>query len=87
MSQLRKKKEATSKKETTKAQKYHVSQNNDDKSEFYKQWRVRKSGSEKTIKYFRTQKEAIDYAKNLASNADTDIVIHKTDGKIRKQKY
>ncbi|MGI6787152.1 MAG: DUF2188 domain-containing protein [Acholeplasmataceae bacterium] len=26
-------------------------------------------------------------AKGLAKNADSDIVIHKTDGKIRKQKY
>lgn len=69
------------------SQKYHISQNNDDKSEFYKQWRVRKSGSDKTIKFFKTQKEAIDYAKTLAKNADSDIVIHKTDGKIRKQKY
>lgn len=68
-------------------QKYHISQNNDDKSEFFKQWRVRKSGSDKTIKYFKTQKEAIDYAKTLAKNQDSDIVIHKTDGKIRKQKY
>lgn len=74
-------------KESAKAPKYHVSQNKDEKSEFFNQWRVRKSGSSKTIKYFRTQKEAIDYAKGLAKNAETDIVIHKTDGKIRKQKY
>ena len=67
--------------------KYHISQNKDDKSEHFKQWRVRKQGSEKTIKYFKTQKEAIVYAKTLAKNADTDIVIHKTDGKIRKQNY
>ncbi|MGI6782358.1 MAG: DUF2188 domain-containing protein [Acholeplasmataceae bacterium] len=75
------------KEESTRAQKYHISLNNDEKSEFYKQWRVRKSGSKKTIKYFKTQKEAIDYAKTLAKNADTDIVIHRTDGRIRKQKY
>lgn len=78
------------KKEETKEQanvKYHISQNKDEKSEFFNQWRVRKSGSDKTIKYFKTQKEAIDYAKTLAKNQDTDIVIHKKDGKIRKQKY
>lgn len=97
-SQPVKKEEKTVKKESVKqeekpvsepqqSQKYHISQNNDDKSEFYKQWRVRKSGSNKTIKFFKTQKEAIDYAKSLAKNADTDIVIHKVDGKIRKQKY
>lgn len=97
-SQPVKKEEKTVKKESVKqeekpvsepqqSQKYHISRNNDDKSEFYKQWRVRKSGSNKTIKFFKTQKEAIDYAKSLAKNADTDIVIHKVDGKIRKQKY
>ncbi len=97
-SQPVKKEEKTVKKESVKqeekpvsepqqSQKYHISQNNDDKSKFYKQWRVRKSGSNKTIKFFKTQKEAIDYAKSLAKNADTDIVIHKVDGKIRKQKY
>lgn len=67
--------------------KYHVSQNKDDKSEFFKQWRVRKEGSKKTIKYFPTQEEAIAYAKQLAKNNDTNIVIHKLDGTIRKQNY
>jgi len=84
------KKSAPAKKEEPAKQgnvKYHISQNKDDKSEHFKQWRVRKQGSEKTIKYFKTQKEAIDYAKTLAKNANTDIVIHKTDGKIRKQNY
>lgn len=68
-------------------QKYHVSQNNDESSEYFKQWRVRKSGSSKTIKYFRTQKEAIDYAKELAKKYNSDIVIHRMDGRIRKQNY
>lgn len=67
--------------------KYHVSQNNDEKSEFYKQWRVRKGGSKKTIKFFNTQAEAIDYAEHLAEQAGSSIVIHKMDGKIRKQDY
>lgn len=67
--------------------KYHVSQSNDEKSEFYKQWRVRKGGSQKTIKYFNTQAEAIEYAEHLAEQAGSSIVIHKMDGKIRKQDY
>lgn len=86
-----KKEAAPKKEEPVKKQegnvKYHISQNKDDKSEYFKQWRVRKQGSNKTIKYFKTQKEAIDYAKTLAKNADTDIVIHRVDGKIRKQNY
>lgn len=81
-------KNAEPKKETKETNaKYHVSQNNDEKSEFYKQWRVRKGGSKKTIKFFNTQAEAIDYAEHLAEQAGSSIVIHKMDGKIRKQDY
>lgn len=70
-----------------KAAKYHVSQNKDSKSENYKMWRVRKQGSNKTIKFFKTQKEAIEYAEDLAEKAGSSVVIHKMDGKIRKQNY
>lgn len=73
--------------DTDKVVKYHVSQNKDEKSEFKNQWRVRKQGSQKTIKYFKTQAEAIAYAETLAENNDTSIVIHKRDGSIRKQDY
>ena len=66
---------------------YHVSMNNSEKSPHFKRWRVRKQGSKKTIKYFDTQAEAIDFANNLAKNADGHIVIHKMDGTIRKQNY
>lgn len=75
------------KEDTRKNVKYHVSQNKDDKSKFFKQWRVRKQGSQKTIKYFPTQLEAIEYAEHLAEQSDTKIVIHKVDGSIRKQDY
>lgn len=67
--------------------KYHVAQNNDDKSPNFKEWRVRRSGSRKTIKHFKTQVEAIEYAEHLAEQAGSSIVIHKMDGKIRKQDY
>lgn len=73
--------------DTDKVVKYHVSQNKDEKSEFKNQWRVRKQGSQKTIKYFKTQAEAIAFAETLAENNDTSIVIHKRDGSIRKQDY
>ncbi len=69
------------------SRKYHVSMNKDTKSEHYKMWRVRKEHSEKTIKYFNTQNEAIEYAEKLAEQADTTVVIHKVDGSIRKQDY
>lgn len=82
------KKDSTKKStEEKKNKKYHVSQNKDAKSNYYKQWRVRKEGSSKTIKYFETQAEAIDYAEDLADKNDSSIVIHKLDGSIRKQEY
>ena len=37
--------------------------------------------------FFDTQKEAIAYAKTVAGNQEGNIVIHKVDGKIRKQDY
>ncbi len=66
---------------------YHISQNKDSKSEHFKRWRVRKSGSQKTIQYFDTQAEAITFAQDLADKHDGSIVIHKVDGSIRKQDY
>jgi uncharacterized protein YdaT len=59
---------------------YHVTQHPDG-------WKVKKSGGKRAIKVFRTQSEAIDYAKHLAETHDTSFVIHKKDGSIRKQKY
>lgn len=81
-----KKPEAAQKTSTANA-KYHVSQNKDAKSNYFKQWRVRKEGSSKTIKYFETQAEAIEFAEDLAEKSDTTVVIHKLDGSIRKQDY
>lgn len=63
---------------------YHVSQNKDQNSPHYKRWRVRKQGSQKTIKYFNTQKEAITHAEELSKNAGSSVVIHKKTGQIRK---
>ena len=71
----------------SKVPKYHVSQNKDEKSDNFKKWRVRKEGSTKTIKFFNTQKEAIEYAESLAETAGSSVVIHKLDGSIRKQDY
>lgn len=67
--------------------KYHISMNKDESSPYFKKWRVRKEGSTKTIKYFDTQKLAIEYAEDLAEKAKTGVVIHKVDGTIRKQDY
>lgn len=74
-------------KRVVKNPKYHISMNKDETSSYFKKWRVRKEGSTKTIKYFDTQKEAIEFAQGLAEKANTSVVIHKVDGSIRKQDY
>lgn len=67
--------------------KYHVSQNKDKGSTYFKNWGVKREKSKRTIKYFDTQLEAIDYANHLAEQVGSSIVIHKVDGTIRKQDY
>lgn len=52
-----------------------------------KKWQVKNASSSKVLKLFDTQKEAIDYANTLANNQEGCIIIHKVDGKIRKQNY
>lgn len=72
-------------KKPKKADVYHISQNKDSESEHFKKWRVRKQGSQKTIKFFKTQKEAILFAEDLASKNGGKVVVHKKTGAIRKQ--
>ena len=60
---------------------YHISLRPDGK------WQVKLSKGGKAIKLFRTQAEAIAFAKSRAKSQDGHITIHKVDGKIRKQKY
>lgn len=60
---------------------YHVSLRDDGK------WQVKREKAEKALKLFDTQAEALSYAKSVAVNQETDIVIHKRDGKIRKKNY
>lgn len=79
--------EKVMKKGTPRIPKYHVSQNKDENSDKFKKWRVRKEGSTKTIKFFDTQKAAIEFAEQLAESAGSSVVIHKVDGSIRKQDY
>ncbi len=71
--------EAKEKKERPRV--YHISIREDGK------WQVKFAKGAKAIKTFSTQLEAIDYAKKLAESQKGSIMIHKKDGKIRKQKY
>lgn len=46
-------------------------------------WQVIGSGNSKATKIFNTQKEAIDYGKNIAINQQSELVIHNKQGRIR----
>jgi len=50
-------------------------------------WIVKRENSSKIVRALETQKEAISYATIKALTNDTSVVIHKKDGKIRKQNY
>ena len=47
------------------------------------QWQVKRQGSEKATKNFETQKQAIDYARSIAINQQSELVIHGRNGQIR----
>ena len=61
---------------------YHVSKRDNDGRE----WKVFIQGSNKVIKLFNTQAEALEYAKSLCKNKDDGsyVLLHGLDGKIRK---
>lgn len=61
---------------------YHVSKRDRDGRE----WKVFIQGSDKVIKLFDTQMEALEYAQSLCKNKDDGsyVVLHRLDGKIRK---
>lgn len=72
---------ATSVKSTGKTV-YHITKREKDGRE----WKVFIQGSDKVIKLFSTQAEALEYAKNLCNNKNDGsyILLHGLDGKIRK---
>ena len=59
---------------------YHISQSKSVDG----QWQVKLAGGDKAVKLFKTQKEAIDFAKGLVRTQGGSIRIHSTKGKMRK---
>lgn len=45
-------------------------------------WDVKLGGGDKSIKHFETKDPAIDYARGLSQNADSELIIHNKDGRI-----
>lgn len=46
-------------------------------------WAVRGAGNKKLTKVCQTQKDAIEVAKNIAMNQQSELVVLGTNGKIR----
>lgn len=47
------------------------------------QWAVRGEGNGRATSTHRTQNGAIDAARRIASNQQSEVVIHRPDGRIR----
>ncbi len=50
-----------------------------------KDWAVKGVGNEKHTKIVPTQKQAIDIARVIAKNQQSELVIHNKEGKIREK--
>lgn len=48
-------------------------------------WQVKKSGADRATRQFATQKEAIEFARELALRQQAELFVHGTDGKIRER--
>lgn len=48
-------------------------------------WAVRSAGSARATKKFRTQSEAIAEARRIAKNQGSELLIHRSDGRIREK--
>ena len=46
-------------------------------------WILKLSGEQGHLSYFPTQKDAITRGKNVARNLNTELFIHRPDGRIR----
>ena len=48
-------------------------------------WAVKGAGNEKATKVVSTQKKAIDIAKEISKNQQSEMLIHKRNGQIRER--
>ena len=49
-----------------------------------KGWAVKREGSEKVIKYFKTKIEGLEYITKVSENQKTRVVVHLKNGKFQK---
>ena len=51
-------------------------------------WQVKREGAERATKNFNRQQDAINYARSIAINQQSELVIHRRNGTIRdKDRY
>ena len=50
-----------------------------------KGWAIKGEGNTKVTKITKTQKEAIDIARDIAKNQKSELIIQNTEGKIRSK--
>lgn len=48
-------------------------------------WSVKKGGSMRSTKRFKTQKKAIEFARKVSKNQNAELYIHRKDGVIRRK--
>lgn len=48
-------------------------------------WAVQGAGNDKDTKHFDTQKEAIEYARKIAKNQQSELIVQGTNGQIRSK--
>ena len=48
-------------------------------------WAVKGAGNEKVTKTFDKKADAIDFAKEIAKNQQSELIIHKGDGTIQNK--
>lgn len=46
-------------------------------------YQVKGAGNQKATKLFEKQSDAIDFARNIAKNQQSELIIHNKEGKIR----
>jgi hypothetical protein len=48
-------------------------------------WDIKKGGGERSIKHFSKKEDAVDRAREISRNQESELVIHKKDGTIQNK--
>jgi hypothetical protein len=48
-------------------------------------WNIKRNGSKKSSGHYDRKEDAVDAARIISTNQNTELVIHKKDGKIQKK--